>query len=60
VFASAVGVGTDRESESEERALSHAKESEPGRQWGVVVGAQCDNGFSGVQDGAVQDAGPGI
>lgn len=55
-----MGVGTDRESESEERALSHAKESEPGRQWGVVVGAQCDNGFSGVQDGAVQDAGPGI
>lgn len=55
-----MGVGTERESESEERALSRAKESEPGRQWGAGVVAQCDNGFNGIQDGAVQNAGPGV
>lgn len=53
-----MGVGTDRESESEERALSHAKVSEPGKHWGAKVVIQWDNGFSGLQNGAVQDTGP--
>ena len=57
MFGSAVGVGVD--GESEETALSRAEESEEGGPRGAVAGAQCDTGFSGVQNGAVQDAGPG-
>lgn len=39
--------------------MSDAKEAEPGRQRRAMVVAQCDNGFSGLQTGAVQDVGPG-
>lgn len=57
MFGRAVGVGAD--GESEETALSHAEESEPGRQRGAMAVVQCDHGFCGLQNGAVHDAGPG-